>query len=203
MLPDLCDLGTSLILKRFMMPLRQLVSVSVLTLLGSSVLRAQNPPRVELFAGYSYSNVRSDERHSFNGAQGNLKFNLSPVLGMVVDAGGQYRSDPDFPPAPDLFFLNFHDRYLHAYQALVGPELTRRGLNVDVFGHTLVGLFHGANRVEAHNFLALGLGGGLTVHKEEGGPRLRVQADYIPDHGGGLWFHDFRLGIGLQFTLVK
>jgi len=178
------------------------VLVSLITLFGSEPLFAQRPARVEFFAGYSYSNVASGVRHSFNGAQGHLKLNLNPLLGLVLDAGGQYRSDPGYTPPPDLFFLNFHDRYLHTYQALVGPEFTRRGPRVDFFGHTLAGVLHGANRAQAQNFFALGLGGGVDIHKDQG-PSLRLQADYIPDHGGGVWFHDFRLGVGVVFKILK
>lgn len=183
--------------------MRTALIVAVLTLLfGCARLFAEEPARVEFFAGYSYSNIAGAERHSFNGAQGNLKLNVNPVLGFVLDAGGQYRSDPSFTPPPDLFFLNFHDRYLHVYQALTGPELTRRGGRADVFGHALVGMVHGANREQAQNFFATGFGGGLVVHGDSG-PALRFQADYIPDKGGGKWFQDFRLGAGVVFRILK
>ena len=174
------------------------ILVTVITLLGGAPLFGQRPARVELYAGYSYVNVASAGRHSFNGAQGHVKLNLNPTLGLVFDAGGQYRSDPAYTPPPDLFFLNFHDRYLHTYQAFAGPELTRRGTRVDVFGHTLAGLSHSQGK----NSFALGLGGGVDIHKDKG-PSLRVQADYIPVRGGGVWFHDFRLGIGVVFKIIK
>jgi hypothetical protein len=174
----------------------------VIILAGGAPLFGQRPARLELFAGYSYSSVGATERHSFNGAQGHIKLNFNPTIGLVLDAGGQYRSDPAFTPPPDLSFLNFHDRYLHVYQALVGPEFTRRGPRVDLFGHTLAGVFHGGVRNQAQNFFALGLGGGVDVHKDRG-PSLRIQADYIPDHGGGVWFHDFRLGVGVVFKIIQ
>ena len=174
------------------------ILVSLIAFVGGEPLFGQRPARVEFFAGYSYSNVASAGRHSFNGAQGQVKLNLNPKLGLVFDAGGQYRSDPGFTPPPDLFFLNFHDRYLHTYQAFVGPELTRRGPRVDFFGHSLAGMSH----TQAQNFFALGLGGGVDIHKDRG-PSLRLQADYIPAHRSGVWFHDFRLGVGVVFKIIQ
>jgi hypothetical protein len=162
----------------------------------------EGTPRLEFFAAYSYNNVAAQNRHGFNGAQGNFKFNLNPQVGILADFGGQYRSDPNFKPPPNLSFFNFHDRYLHVYQALVGPELTQRGRRFDFFEHTLVGLVHGAAREQGENFLGFGIGGGTSVHGQSG-PSLRIQADYIPNRGGGQWFNDVRLGIGVVFKILK
>src|SRR5262249_23586731 len=120
------------------------------------VARAQESPRVEIFAGYALYNGDADQRHNFSGGELNFKFNIRPTAAFVVDAGGQYRSDPNYNP-PDLSFFNFHDRYLHAYQLLIGPEFTRRRENNDLFFHATAGLVHSVARVDANNFVALGL----------------------------------------------
>jgi hypothetical protein len=162
----------------------------------------QQPPRLEFFAAYSYSNIAAQDRHGFNGAQGAFKFNLGPQLGIIADVGGQYRSDPNFTPPPHLSFFNFHDRYLHVYQAFAGPELTQRGHHFDAFEHALAGAVHGAARQQGENFLGFGLGGGISVHGKSG-PSLRIQADYIPDRGGGQWFNDVRLGVGVVLKILR
>jgi hypothetical protein len=174
----------------------------VLLLTVSEAALGQDVPRVEFFAGYSYINADAQTRHGAHGLQGNFKFNVSPRYAIVADGGGQYWSDADHPPVPDLFFLNLHERYLHIYQALGGVEFTRRAERWDIFGHTLSGLVHGGNRGETSNFAALAFGGGATVHGQSG-PALRFQADYIPNRGGGVWHHDVRLGVGIVFTILR
>ena len=121
---------------------------------------------------------------------------MHPSAAITVDAGGQYRSDPNRPTPQGLFFLNFHDRYLHAYELLVGPEFTRRQAAHDIFAHALGGLVHGVNRETGNNFAGLGLGGGFVFHRQKlfG---IRVQLDYLPNRGGDRTFHDLRLGTGV------
>jgi len=168
----------------------------ILILLIALPASAQDvPPRFEVFGGYSMFNAAAQERHTFHGAQFNVKFNLRPTAAFMADVAGQYRSDPSYTPPEDLFFLNFHDRYLHAYQALIGPEFTRRGEKTDLFVHALGGLVHGVQRTTGENFGAIGLGGGFVFHRQKlfG---LRAQVDYVPNRGGGTTYHDVRLGIG-------
>jgi hypothetical protein len=159
---------------------------------------AQEAPRFELFAGYSLFDASAEQRNAFSGAQFNFKFNVRESTAFTVDIGGQYRSDPSRPTPPDLFFLNFHDRYLHAYQAFVGPEFTRRRSNSDLFVHTLAGMVHGVNRTRGENFAALGLGGGVVFHRQKRFG-FRVQGDYVPNRGAGRTYHDVRLGAGVVF----
>ena len=181
--------------------MKRLAAFLILMTCGVSIL-AQESPRVELFAAYSYSNIAAQQRHGFNGAQGALKFNFTPQLGILADGGGQYRSDPSFIPPPNLSFFNFHDRYLHVYEAFGGPEFTQRNSRLDTFEHALAGIVHGASRVHGENFPGFALGGGVALHGNRG-PSLRIQADYIHDYGGGQWFNDIRLGAGILFKIVN
>src|SRR5262245_3187887 len=100
----------------------------------------ENEPRFEAFAGFSVLNAKSQSRNTFLGGQFNLKFSFNPKVAFVFDAGGQYRSDPAYTPPEGLSFFNFHERYVHAYQALIGPEFTRRTETSDVFFHALAGM---------------------------------------------------------------
>jgi hypothetical protein len=170
-------------------------------LCSAGVANAEEFPRFELFAGYSLLNASAEERGNFSGGEINFKWNVGRVTAFMVDAGGQYRSDPTLQPPPSTFFLNFHDRYRHAYQLFIGPEFTRRNAKSDVFVHTLAGLLHGVEPGDGNNFAAFGLGGGFVFH----GNRtvgLRAQFDYIPNlRAGGNFHHDFRLGTGIVLRI--
>jgi hypothetical protein len=72
----------------------------------------------------------------------------------------------------------------------------------DTFEHALEGIVHGAARPQAENFAGFALGGGIALHGSRG-PSLRIQADYIPDHGGGQWFNDVRFGAGIFFKILN
>jgi hypothetical protein len=170
--------------------------IILLVLVFALCAEAQEVRRFEIFVGYSLLNAAGEQRHNFSGGQFNVKFNISPSAAFTVDGGGQYRSDPDRPPPPGLSFFNFHDRYLHAYELLVGPEFTRRNTGYDIFGHALAGLVHGVDRTNGKNFGALGLGGGVVIHQQKlfG---FRAQLDYLPNRGVGRTFHDLRLGVGV------
>lgn len=172
------------------------VQIVVSILIAAAFAFGQEASRVEFFAGYSLLNAAALQRHFFSGGQLNIKFNVRPAAAIVVDAGGQYRSDPNRPAPQGLFFLNLHDRYLHAYELAIGPEFTRRRSESDVFVHTLAGIVHGVARENAENFVAAGLGAGFVFHRQKlfG---LRVQFDYLPNRGGGRTYHDLRLGTGI------
>jgi hypothetical protein len=154
--------------------------------------QAQEAPRFEVFVGYSLLNAAEEARHNYSGGQFNIKFNVRPSAAFIVDAGGQYRSDPNRPAPEGLSFLNFHDRYLHVYELLVGPEFTRRNTKYDVFAHALAGIVHANEETSG----ALGLGTGLVIHHEKlfG---FRAQLDYLPNRRVGRTFHDVRLGLGV------
>ena len=175
--------------------MRSLGKSILLVLLSALSALAAEEPRLEIFTGYSYFNAAALERHSFSGGQFNIKFNIHPMAAFVVDAGGQYRGDASIK-RDGLFFLNFHDRYLHAYQLLIGPEFTLRRAGSDLFFHTLGGMVHGVPDRNGHNFAALGIGGGFVFHRQRR-VGLRVQLDYIPNRGGGSTYNDVRLGTGI------
>jgi hypothetical protein len=176
-----------------------LAKIILLVLCSAGFATAEEFPRFELFAGYSFLNASAAQRKNFSGAEVNFKWNVRHTTALMVDTGGQFRSDPTLQ-SQSTFFLNFHDRYLHAYQLLVGPEFTRRNTSSDVFVHAVAGLLHGVARAEGENFAALGLGGGFVFHGNRRAG-LRTQFDYIPNLGAGHFHHDFRLGTGIVLRI--
>jgi len=176
----------------------RLVQAGLLILLVTLCAVAQDAPQFEVFAGYSLSNAAAAARDNFSGAQFNFKYNLRNSIALMADVGGQYRSDPDRIAPSNVSFLNFHDRYLHAYQALAGPEFTRRRTDSDFFFHTLAGMVHGVAREQGNNFVALGLGGGIVSHRQKKFG-FRAQLDYVPNRGAGRTYHDVRIGMGIVF----
>src|SRR5215207_854220 len=82
--PDLrhcTDRMVGLSSRRVMSRTRCVSMLVSIMLVGAAPLLGQRPARVEFFAGYSYSNMASTTRHSFNGAQGHIKLNLNSTVG--------------------------------------------------------------------------------------------------------------------------
>jgi hypothetical protein len=179
---------------------QRLAKIILLVLCSAGFATAEEFPRFELFAGYSFFNASAAQRDNFSGAVVDFKWNVRHITALMVETGGQFRPDPTIQPQRSTFFLNFHDRYLHAYQLFVGPEFTRRNSTADVFVHTLAGVLHGVARAEGENFAALGLGGGFVFHGNRKAG-LRTQFDYVPNLGAGHVHHDFRLGTGIVLRI--
>jgi len=177
----------------------RVTKIILLILYPASFASAQEFPHFELFAGYSLLNASAEQRDNFSGAQVNFKWNVRHSTALMVDTAGQYRPDPTLQQS-STFFLNFHDRYLHAYQLFIGPEFTRRYATTDVFVHTLAGLVHGVARKNGNNFAALGLGVGFVFHRNKKAG-LRAQFDYVPNLGAGHFHNDFRLGTGIVLRI--
>src|SRR5262245_11530525 len=103
-----------------------LVKIILLVLCSDGIATAAEFPRFELLAGSSFFNASAVQRNNFSVAEVKYKWNIGNITALMFDTGGQFRSDPTIQPPPSTFCLNFHDRYLHAYQLFVGPEFTRR-----------------------------------------------------------------------------
>jgi hypothetical protein len=82
--------------------------IVLLILCSAGFATAEESPRFELFAGYSLLNASAEQRHNFSGAEFNFKWNIRNATALMVDAGGQYRSDPNLQAQRPTFFLNFH-----------------------------------------------------------------------------------------------
>jgi hypothetical protein len=148
-----------------------LAAILFLFLIGLSILRssAQDTPRVQLFAGYSYLRFDSTafgfaNASNLNGYSLAPAFNITHGFGVVAQLSGQYGAK-----------LNLRD-------LTFGPQLLFPRERKLFFAHLLIG--------EARTFVSVGTGAGDTVRSFAGGggmdldlsPRFawRVfEADYV------------------------
>ncbi len=158
----------------------------ILLLLSSSALGQDGEyPKVEVFGGFSYLNADLGTRENFFGWQGSVSGNVKENIGIVVDAGGQYKS-----------VLGIGISY---YEMLLGPRFMVRGGKVTAFVHALLGnryIFVPGNIDSA---FVLGFGGGMDVSASDSiGIRL-FQFDYMPNNSRSMWRHDVRFGSGIVY----
>lgn len=162
-------------------------------------------PKAEVFGGFSMSSIpgvvptydptsglpTSYSRKSFMGWQASAGFNLTHLLGIVGDFGGQYGSIPSATvlgaTIPSVSMTN--------YQFLFGPQLSFRRPRVTPFVHALFGASKfGAGATvtgvpvtvgASSTGFGMGLGGGLDINISDR-LALRVpQFDWTPRHIAG------------------
>jgi len=119
----------------------------------------QTEPKVEIFGGYSYINIKPDfdqDRVSLNGWDSNIAVKLRSYLTMEADFSGHYGN------------INGMNVKMHTF--VFGPRFGRHGKRYNWYGHSLYGISH-----------ISGDGGVLT-------PLIGVPADtgfaFIPGGGG-------------------
>jgi hypothetical protein len=147
-------------------------------------------PKAEVFGGFSYANVDLvGVRENALGWQAAVGGNFHKNVGIVADFGGQYKS--------------IEGVRVSAYEFMFGPQFNSRTEKANVFFHGLFGgvTIRGAGASE--NGLAMGIGGGVDVKINDSLAFRVMQVDYIPSHLGGVWEHNFRLGVGIVFTSGK
>lgn len=135
--------------------------------LGSLALpaRAADPPKLDVFAGYSLLKLEEESRH---GWEASLAWNLRGRLGLVADLSAHYKGEFD-----DLSYMGglryaFHgDKLTPFVHALAGGMRDRS--SISVLGVTIS---------ESNTRFAWAAGGGLSLRISD---RLdaRVQADYF------------------------
>jgi len=178
-----------------------------LTLLYCTSAVAQDEPRIEVFAGYSYLNIDTNglaDRQSANGWEASVSGNLNRRIALEGSVAGYYKTYPfDFT----TFGLGTVDVHVHDYSYLAGPRLNLR----PIFIHALVGGDHlrgSANGYSAWQVsFAAAFGGGLQW-KVAPQWAVRGSADY------GLTRHDifgnridsdtqnnFRASLGVVYLL--
>jgi len=157
--------------------------------------RAQDVPRAEVFAGYSYAHVgEEDLRYGWNLAVG---YNLNRRLAVVVDASGQYGS----VEGVDLDQLTLAG----------GPSATiGRGRPASLFAHALFGLVRtsagisvlGVTISETRSDFGMLFGGGVDVRIA---PKLafRLQGDYERIQAEGAAEDGYRLSAGIVLRVGK
>jgi opacity protein-like surface antigen len=166
----------------------------ILSLACSCVIAmAQDTPRVEAFAGYSYirMSVAHDYHQNFNGWNGSLAFNPSRWVGVVADLSGHYSSDS-----------------LSNYSFLVGPRFTYRTQSrISPFAHALAGVaregegtvsLNGPGGRTYRTGIAYALGGGIDAAITERIAVRVIQLDYF-DQDAMFYRNGPRISTGFVF----
>jgi Outer membrane protein beta-barrel domain/PDZ domain len=148
----------------------------LLLLMFAPSLFAQETPKVDIFAGYSYLNVDtngllSPSRQSANGWEASVSGNVYKSLAIEGDFSGYYKTY-------DLTALGLGNANVHAFGFLGGPRV-----NVGpVFVHALIGGDRATGSdfglSASQNSFAAAFGGGVQI---SAAPRwaIRASADYV------------------------
>jgi len=187
-------------------------------LLGDAVLlaamlalpvHAQQFPRSELFAGFSYSNSNlgpqtaafAPRGHNYYGFDMALSINPKSYLRLFLFDLGWQRGHSVFSEG------------IGNAQVLFGPQFVLRRPGMNAFAHTLLGFTNmhlggcgfsspcTLHRENSTNF-ALGFGAGLDLNLRRRFALRLVQADYIPARLTGQWESNFRISTGLVFRFA-
>jgi hypothetical protein len=107
------------------------IILTLLLLLLSNSAMGQDEPKVEIFGGYSYINIKPNfdqDRVSLNGWDSNIKLRLLSYLSMEADVSGHYG--------------NINGSNLDLHTLLFGPRFGRHGKRFNWFTHSLYGIAH-------------------------------------------------------------
>jgi outer membrane immunogenic protein len=159
------------------MKLRVVVCLLAVLAFCSTALKAQDTPKVDLFAGYSYvrDNPSTSGVDSFglNGGSASIAYNANNWLSAVADFGGYHNGN----------ILNTGvDGTLSTY--LFGPRVSyRHSERFTPFGEVLFGVAHaGANFLGtsgSDNAFAMSIGGGVDVRVSHRFSIRPIKIDYL------------------------
>jgi hypothetical protein len=193
--------------------MRKLFAVVAVLLIYPIVAAAQDAPKYEVFAGYSYQNfgeATSLRRASLNGWEASVTANITDNVGVELDVSGHYgetkSGDPGFVIFPGLQPAKFDVRQ-HAF--LIGPHLAGDIGRVRPFGHALIGLtnrevgLQGVPGRDDETRLTGAFGGGLDVRLTDSVSLRAVQADYLVTSFGSENQHSARVSAGIVFTFGR
>ncbi|HKP71492.1 MAG TPA: hypothetical protein VJT82_01060 [Pyrinomonadaceae bacterium] len=197
--------------------MRKLTLAALLVICCSLSTRAQTAddyPRNEFFAGYSFNSADINTLTVAPGRTGqhglNLAYtrNVTRRVGLTFDVSGHFKRDH-----LTLDNLDF-ERKRDQYHFLAGLQFKARrddGGRGAPFAHVLAGgaQFRGfaSSRTQAGNVFiiddarsfAFALGGGLDVRAGKHVDLRVIQADYLPTFFGGARQDNFRLSFGIVF----
>jgi opacity protein-like surface antigen len=154
--------------------------LAFLSLFGVAA-QAQDVPKFDVFAGYSY--VRENPAtsgigsFSMNGGSASLAYNATPWLSAVADFGGYHT---------DNILGTGIDGTLSTY--LFGPRISyRHDSRITPFGQVLFGVAHigGDNGLAfstSNNSVAMAIGGGVDFKVSHRFSIRPVQVDYLMTH---------------------
>lgn len=160
------------------MKLKVVVCLLALVSLSSVAVSAQDVPKFDLFAGYSYvrANPATSGVDGFNlhGGSASIAYNANSWLSGVADFGGYHSNN---------ILGTGVDGTLSTY--LFGPRLSyRRNSHFTPFGQVLFGVAHiggsdGLAFSTSNNSFAMALGGGVDVKITHHFSLRPVQVDYL------------------------
>jgi hypothetical protein len=168
---------------------RLMIMFAAVAVLAPACLWAQDPPKAEVFGGFSvWHTTVGDNDESFNpvGWQASLAGNINPKMGIVADFGGQYKDGVK----------------VHSYMG--GLRYNHRMDKVTPFVHAMLGGTRIGDAGGSMNGFSLGFGGGLDYVATERINLRIVQFDWMPTHfsTGGIsdWQNNVvRFGFGIVF----
>jgi opacity protein-like surface antigen len=138
--------------------MRNVVIVIGIILCFCSSSRAQDAPRVEIFAGYSYLNLDTEgagNRLNMNGWEASAAFNFNHWLGAEGDFSGHYKGN-----CGGVSELTCKD-----FSFMGGPRVTYRSNRITGFVHGLFGADNGSLNFQGASVsdtpFALAAGGGV------------------------------------------
>ncbi len=153
---------------------------------------AQSVPKMEVLAGYTFTNLRpaSGPSGTLHGWNTGVQWNLTRRLGLVGEAAGSYGSDP------------YVKETLHSYT--FGPRVYfHRSERTSFYGHTLLGVgFLRISQGEAFDTssgFASQIGGGVDVKLSRVVGLRAGQLDYMLTRFADRSQHNFRFSAGFVF----
>ncbi len=182
--------------------MRRLTLGLVVVLALSLVAVAQDFPRMEVNAGYSFQRIQTGTLTSFtsvnsSGFGGGAGFNFTKNFALVADLSYAKITKKDYPDAKVTSFM-------------FGPKFTYRGeARLSPFARFLVGaMSHGDNYPggtptepsqvwAAETKWAFGFGGGVDARVNDLVSLRVAQVDYLRSHFGNYHQNHFRLGMGI------
>src|SRR5262249_11122275 len=161
-----------------LMKLKVVVCLLALASLFSVTVSAQDVPKFDLFAGYSYvrGNPGTSGIDGFNlhGGSASYAYNLNGWLSGVADFGGYHSGD---------ILATGVDGTLSTY--LFGPRVSyRRYSHFTPFGQVLFGVAHiagnkGLSFSTSNNSFAMALGGGVDANVTRHFSLRPIEVDYL------------------------
>lgn len=160
------------------MKLRMVVCLLTFISLGGAATFAQETPKVDIFAGYSYVRAnpgpRSGDSFSLNGGSASFTYHIKDWISGVADFGGYHNGN---------ILGTGVDGTLSTY--LFGPRLSYRSYHrVTPFAETLFGVAHGSATIAGvtgptQNAFAMAIGGGVDYRISNRLSLRPLQVDYL------------------------
>jgi len=172
--------------------MRKTILLSVCLALFCTVAVAQDAPKVEVFAGYSYFRTLNltdiepaPDNISLNGWNVALTGYVHKNFGLTADFSGVYGS-PWYPA-------------VHTHSYLFGPTFRVPGKRVTGFAHALFGGVHNNLSGTGANGFAMAFGGGVDVSVNKRVAIRPVQFDYVLFRMWGRDLNSIRYSAGVVF----